>query len=362
MTRSPSSASDPKGVTVLHSTPNRPLAIWLSICCGMIFVMVVLGGVTRLTHSGLSMVEWKPVTGLLPPLGEEEWLNIFDKYQEFPEYWETNKGMDLEEFKGIFWLEYIHRLWGRAIGAVFLLPFVCFLVKGWIGRKLGFHLAGIFLLGGLQGLLGWYMVQSGLVDRPDVSHYRLAAHLVAAFAIYGYIFWITLKLLFPVPGGPSSPAAAGLKRLATLIVVIIFVTVLSGALMAGLGAGMAYNTFPLMEDRLVPEGIFDMSPWSLNFFENVATVQFDHRVLAIVTFITVLFLWLRRHHSALSGRAVRAIHALAIMVLFQVVLGISTLLLFVPVSLAAIHQAGALVLFTLALWTTYELRGQLPQR
>ncbi|MDP7544035.1 MAG: COX15/CtaA family protein, partial [Alphaproteobacteria bacterium] len=145
------------------------MAIWLFVCCAMIFVMVVLGGVTRLTHSGLSMVEWKPVTGFLPPLGEEEWWDIFGKYQEFPEYQKINTGMDLAEFKSIFWLEYLHRLWGRIIGVVFLLPFVFFLIKGWIGRRLGFNLAGIFVLGGLQGLLGWFMVKSGLVDQPDVS-------------------------------------------------------------------------------------------------------------------------------------------------------------------------------------------------
>lgn len=359
--QSPPPASEHPQAPTQNQTPNRAMAIWLFICCAMIFAMVVLGGVTRLTHSGLSMVEWKPVTGLLPPLGEEEWQDIFGKYQQSPEYQKINKGMDLGEFKGIFWLEYIHRLWGRAIGAAFLLPFVFFLVKGWIGRTLGFHLAGIFVLGGLQGLLGWYMVKSGLVDRPDVSQYRLAAHLLAAFAIYGYIFWIALKLLFPAPGGPLSPAAAGLKRLALLIVILTFVTVLSGALVAGLDAGMAYNTFPLMEGRLVPEGIFDMSPWVVNFFENIATVQFDHRVLAITTFISVLVLWLRGRNTALSGRGARAIHALAMVALVQVALGISTLLLFVPVTLAVIHQAGAQVLFTLALWAAYELRGLQPQ-
>ncbi len=361
MTQSPPSASPHIQGTDIIATPNRPLAIWLFICCAMIFVMVVLGGVTRLTHSGLSMVEWKPVTGLLPPLGEEEWRDVFGKYQESPEYREINTGMDLEEFKGIFWLEYIHRLWGRAIGAVFLLPFLFFLAKGWIGRRLSFHLAGMFVLGGLQGVLGWYMVKSGLVHRPDVSQYRLAAHLVAAFAIYGYIFWIALKLLFPAPAASPSPAAAGLKRLASTIVVLTFVTVFSGAFVAGLDAGMAYNTFPLMGGRLVPEAMFDMSPWSLNFFENIATVQFSHRVLAMTTLIAVLVLWRWGRGQAVSGRSARALHALGMMVLIQVVLGISTLLFFVPVSLAAIHQAGALVLFTLALWAAYELHRPRPQ-
>lgn len=361
MTQRPPSASRHIQGTDPIRTPNKALAIWLFICCAMIFVMVVLGGVTRLTHSGLSMVEWKPVTGLLPPLGEEEWRDVFGKYQESPEYQKINTGMDLEKFKGIFWLEYIHRLWGRAIGAVFLLPFLFFLAKGWIGRTLGFHLAGMFLLGGLQGVLGWYMVKSGLVHRPDVSQYRLAAHLVAAFAIYGYIFWIALKLLLPAPDAAPSPTATTFKRLAGLVVALTFATVLSGAFVAGLDAGMAYNTFPLMEGRLVPEAMFDMSPWGLNFFENIATVQFNHRALAMTTLITVFALWLRGRSRAVSGRHARALHALGIMALVQVALGISTLLLLVPVPLAVIHQAGALVLFTLALWAAYELHGSRPQ-
>ena len=356
-----SPASEYPRATTQNQTPNRTMAIWLFVCCAMIFVMVVLGGVTRLTHSGLSMVEWKPVTGFLPPLGEEEWRDIFRKYQEFPEYRKINKGMGLAEFKSIFWLEYLHRLWGRTIGVVFLLPFVFFLIKGWIGRRLGLHLAGIFVLGGLQGLLGWFMVKSGLVDQPDVSQSWLAAHLVAAFALYGYIFWTALKLLTPAPDAIPSPTVATLRRLAGLIVALTFFTVLSGAFVAGLDAGMAYNTFPLMEGQLVPEAMFDMTPWAVNFFENIATVQFDHRLLAIITFVAIVLLWLRGRNPALSGRSARAVHSLAMMALVQVTLGISTLLLFVPVSLAVLHQAGALVLFTLALWTAYELRRLQPQ-
>ena len=361
MQSNPSASGHPQ-TTMQNSFPNRLIAIWLFVCCAMIFAMVVLGGVTRLTHSGLSMVEWKPVTGLLPPLGEEEWRDVFEKYQEFPEYQKINAGMDLEKFKSIFWLEYVHRLWGRAIGAIFLLPFVFFLAKGWVGRTLSFHFVGIFILGGLQGILGWFMVKSGLVDRPDVSQYRLAAHLVAAFFLYGYIFWIALKLLIPTPDALPSPTAATLRRLAKLIVALTFFTVLSGAFVAGLDAGMAYNTFPLMEGHLVPEAMFDMSPWGINFFENIATVQFDHRVLAITTLIAIFLLWLRGRSWAVSGRGARALHALCIMALIQVGLGVSTLLLFVPVTLAVIHQAGALVLFTLALWTAYELRSPRVQK
>ncbi len=225
---------------------NKTIGIWLLSLCTMVFVMVVLGGVTRLTHSGLSMVNWKPVTGWLPPMGEAEWQAVFQSYRQFPEYKELNEAMTLSGFKGIFWLEFFHRLWGRLIGVVFLVPLLVFLFKGWVSRKLVPRLVVMFILGGLQGVLGWYMVKSGLIGRPDVSQYRLAAHLGAALIIYGYMFWVALALLSPKPAATSAPAGMGAGAFAVLLVVWVFVTIISGGFVAGLDAGFAYNTFPLM--------------------------------------------------------------------------------------------------------------------
>ena len=335
---------------------GRPkvIAAWLLALCAMVFAMVVLGGVTRLTHAGLSMVEWKPVTAWLPPLAEAEWQEAFGNYRRFPEYKDLNPDMTLSGFKSIFWLEYVHRLWGRLIGVAFLVPFTVFVVRGWVGWRLAAKLIPVFVLGALQGLLGWYMVQSGLVDRPDVSQYRLAAHLGAAFVIYGYMLWVALGLLFPGPAGRRPPAAFG--RFATLVAGSVLVTVLSGGLVAGLDAGFAYNTFPLMDGELVPAALFAMDPFLVNFFEDIATVQFTHRLFALALLAAVGVFWLRARNAGLAPRGRVALDVLAVTAAGQVVLGISTLLLVVPVPLAAAHQGGALVLFTAALWTAYELR------
>jgi cytochrome c oxidase assembly protein subunit 15 len=332
---------------------HRIIATWLLIVAGMVFAMVILGGVTRLTHSGLSMVQWRPITGWLPPLSEIEWQAVFQAYRDSPEYQKVNVGMTLAGFKGIFWLEYLHRLWGRLIGAAFLLPFLVFLAKGWVDRRLGVKLLAMLVLGGLQGVLGWFMVKSGLIDRPDVSQYRLTAHLAAALIIYGYIVWVAFGLLSPVPE-PLTPrrpwrAAAGLCAL-------IFVTVLSGGFVAGLDAGFAYNTFPLMDGELIPEHLFDLSPVYLNFFEDVTTVQFTHRVLAVSTLTLVLLFWWRMRTADLAPRGRLAVNVLAIVAVGQVTLGITTLVMFVPVAFAALHQAVAVILLTVALWTAFELR------
>ncbi|MFQ5785901.1 MAG: COX15/CtaA family protein [Alphaproteobacteria bacterium] len=331
---------------------RRAIALWLLACCAMIFVMVVIGGLTRLTHSGLSMVEWKPVTGFLPPMTEAAWERAFANYRQFPEYRELNYGMTLAEFKSIFWFEFVHRVWGRAIGVVFLLPFLWFLLRGRIDRWLAPRLVVMFALGALQGGLGWYMVRSGLIDRPDVSHYRLTAHLGAAFLIYGYMFWIALGLLSP----PRAGAGAGLARWAIGLAALVVVTALSGGLVAGLDAGFSYNTFPLMDGRLIPEGMLDMKPAVVNLFDNRITVQFDHRVLAIGVALFAPALWFAARRAPLPPRARVACHALLAVVALQVGLGVSTLLSVVWLPLAAAHQAGAMVLFTVALWLVHELR------
>ena len=332
------------------SRNDRPVAMWLLVCCAMVFFMVVLGGATRLTESGLSMVRWRPLFGILPPMSAAEWQELFRHSQQSPEFRTFNFWMTVDDFKAIYWPEYIHRLWGRLIGVVFLVPFLWFWLRRRLRPGLAPKLALMFALGAAQGLLGWYMVKSGLVDRPDVSQYRLAAHLALAFAIYGYMLRVALALLFPV-----RRAGRGPRRLAIVVLAWGSLTVVAGAFVAGIDAGHAYGTFPLMEGALVPHGLFLLSPWPINFFENTATVQFTHRVLAEALLVLVLWLWLRGLRAGMAGRARHALHALAVMAIVQVGLGIATLLSEVNIAIAVLHQAGALALFSLALWLVYEL-------
>lgn len=339
------------------SPRRKAIAAWLFAVAGMVVLMIVLGGVTRLTHAGLSMVEWRPVTGWLPPTDAAQWEDAFARYRAYPEYRKLNLGMTLAEFKSIYWLEYAHRIWGRLIGVAFLVPLVVFLAKGWIDRRLAPKLVALFVLGGLQGVLGWYMVKSGLVSRPDVSQYRLAAHLGLALVILGWMLWIALGLIGRPPAGDGGAAEAGrLRRWALAVMALVFVTALSGALVAGLDAGFIYNTFPLMDGRLVPEGLLDLSPGYLNPLENIATVQFDHRVLAIATLAAVAAFWWGARRATLTAGQQRAVNALAATAVAQVGLGIATLLLVVPVPLAVLHQLGAVVVLGAAVWTVHELR------
>ncbi len=333
---------------------QKAIAVWLIVSAALVFGMVVLGGVTRLTHSGLSMVNWRPVTGFLPPIGEVEWGQAFDEYKKYPEYQKINKGMTVDGFKQIFWFEFSHRLLGRLIGLVFFIPFLYFTVRRRVGRRLFPKLLVMFVLGGMQGVLGWYMVKSGLVDRPDVSHLRLTAHLGAALLIYGYILWVALGLL---GSGTSDndPAAARLRPFTLVLVAAVGLVALSGGLVAGLDAGFHYNTFPMMGDNWVPDGLFALKPWWTNFIENCTTVQFDHRLLAESLLLAAIgiYLWARR--LGLSGRARAALLALAGIMTFQAVLGITTLVLVIPVPLAAAHQAGALVVLACAVWAARAL-------
>lgn len=313
--------------------------------------MVVLGGVTRLTGSGLSMVDWRPIMGVLPPLSDEAWQDTFAMYQQSPEYRQVNSHMDVHDFKGIFWLEYLHRLLGRTIGLAFLLPFLYFTWKGYIARRQVPKYALMFLLGGLQGLLGWYMVKSGLVDDPRVSQYRLTAHLVAAFLIYAYMFWVALGLLY---GNQHAPRPWYARTVA--LTALIALTIVSGGFVAGLKAGHIFNTFPRMGDKWVPDGLFALEPAWRNFFDNLATVQFDHRLLAISTLVLVVTYWVHARSAGFSARLVRATHAFLLLAILQVTLGIATLLLKVPIALGAAHQGVALLLFTAALYLSHGLR------
>ena len=337
----------------LERSHNRRIAAWLFVCCLMVYAMVILGGATRLTGSGLSMVEWDPIFGIIPPLDQETWNETFALYQQSPEYLKINIGMDLAGFKRIYWYEYSHRLLGRTIGTVFLLPFLFFLARGWIKRPLVPKLVAMFVLGGLQGLLGWYMVKSGLVDNPHVSQYRLTAHLGLAILIYAYMLHVALGLWSGDQRSTDVPA--GLRRATGLLGGAVFITILSGGFVAGLKAGFAYNTFPLMDGHWVPEVIFMQEPLWRNFFENIATVQFSHRVLATLVFFSVATLWLVSVRQSLPATVRNSLHALLAAALLQVILGISTLLLHVPVPLAVAHQGGALLLLTVLVYTRHRM-------
>ena len=331
------------------------IAGWLLACCALVFAMVVVGGITRLTHSGLSIVEWQPIVGTVPPLDDAAWQEAFGKYRQTPEFRQVNPDMDLAGFKRIFWWEYAHRLLGRLIGAAFLLPLLWFAIRRRIGSTLAWKLAAIFALGGLQGAMGWYMVQSGLVEDPRVSQYRLAAHLALALAIYAAMLWIALDLLF------ARARTTGPRHFAFALVALVFVQALSGAFVAGIRAGLAYNTFPLMNGQVVPPGILVIDPWYLNLFNNIATVQFDHRVIAWLLAFLVPWFWLRTRGAA--PRVKLAASLLLAALALQIALGIATLLNAVPVPLAAAHQAGALLVFTAALLAAHSLasdRGASP--
>ena len=324
----------------MNANDRRAVALWLFICAAFTFAMVVVGGVTRLTHSGLSITEWQPLVGALPPLSQADWAALFAKYRESPQFRQVFPAMDVEGFKGIFWWEYIHRLLGRVIGLVFLVPFLFFYFKNKLSRPLAWKLAGLFVLGGLQGAMGWYMVQSGLVDDPRVSHFRLTAHLGLALVIFSVEFWLALDLLYP------SERRKG-TILPYVILGFVFLMALSGGFVAGLRAGHAYNTFPLMNGQFVPSEAFMLEPWWNNFFWNVATVQLVHRSMFWLLLVLIPVLWwqLRRTPAKIAA------HHLLGMFLVQASLGIATLLLAVPVPLAAAHQAGAVLLLACALWT-----------
>jgi cytochrome c oxidase assembly protein subunit 15 len=346
----------------MQTTDHRRVAFWLFICSLMVFSTLIVGGVTRLTHSGLSIVEWQPIVGTVPPLNVEQWEETFAKYKQTPEYQKVNHQMSLDEFKGIFWWEYFHRVLGRSIGLVFLLPFLWFLWHGRIDADLRLKLVGIFILGGLQGAMGWFMVKSGLVDDPRVSQYRLTAHLSLAFVIFIAMFWVALDLLTKRYKGELEPALRRLQRTGFWLAVLTFYMVVTGGFVAGIRAGKAYNTFPLMNGHVVPPEIFMIDPWYLNFFNNMATTQFDHRLGAWLLAFVVPWLWFRlRSTPAVTERARLAASVLCGALAAQITLGIATLLMAVPVALGAAHQGGAMVVFGIVLWLNHELRV-VPQK
>ena len=347
-------ASPARSATYSHEQHvHRMVAWWLFICCAMIFSMVILGGVTRLTGSGLSMVDWQPIKGIIPPLSEARWLELFEEYKAFPEFQFVNQDMDLSGFKVIFLFEYWHRVLGRLIGLAFFIPFVVFWWRGYLSRRVTPKLIFLFILGGLQGLLGWYMVKSGLVDNPYVSQYRLTAHLCLAIVIYGYMLYVACdQMEFTSRSPDHAPPAHGFEWLLVLWVLLM---IASGGFVAGTHAGYIYNTFPDMNGQLIPDGLTALSPVWMNAFNNVLTIQFNHRILAYVLVILALINRFRLGSDAPRERVMLANLMLAAVAL-QVGLGILTLVNQVPVTLGAMHQAGALIVFSVAILQLYRRR------
>jgi cytochrome c oxidase assembly protein subunit 15 len=339
----------PDGSTPTLADPMRAVRWWLYGVAALVFALIVVGGATRLTDSGLSITEWRPLLGILPPLSDADWHDVFEKYRQIPEYHIVNRGMSLDAFKFIFWWEWAHRFLARMVGFAFAIPLVYFIFRRRLPAAFSWKLAALFMLGGLQGAIGWYMVSSGLVDRIDVSHYRLALHLTVAFLIFALLLWSAWTL--PSPGTAVAQPASTTRRhrhAAQALLALIFLQVVLGALVAGMKAGLAHNTWPLMDGQLIPSGLWVMSPWYLNPFENVMTVQFNHRMVAYV--IVAAVLWhaasIARGDSANDARSSALV--LASGVVAQALLGIWTLLAHVPLGLGLAHQGLAVIVTGLA--------------
>jgi len=330
----------PSAEAALFRRNRRRVAVWLFAVAFMIWGMVLLGGATRLTGSGLSIMEWAPLYGALPPLSEAEWTRLFGEYKQIPQYALLHPGMDLDGFKQIFWLEWTHRAWGRLVGVVFLLPLVWFAVTGAIERRLVPRLLVLFALGGLQGAVGWFMVSSGFFpDSTAVSPYRLVIHLALALCLFAAILWTALTMADPVPTS------------------VVAITIVAGGFTAGLHAGLQYNSFPLMDGRLIPAGYSNLHPALLNLTENPTAVQFNHRLLATLSAITVLTALISGLRLALPRHARQAMLLLGGAMLLQYALGVATLLSVVAMPLALAHQATAVLLLAAALTATHTLRG-----
>lgn len=316
---------------------EEKIALWLWLCVGMVIVMIGIGGFTRLTGSGLSIVDWKPITGIIPPLSHEAWEALFAQYKQFPEFIKVNSAMPLEEFKFIYMVEFIHRFWGRAMGFVLLIPtyYAAVHLRSIFPRALW-----IWVLAGSQGFMGWYMVKSGLVDHPQVSPIRLTLHLLLAMAILSLLLRTIYDL--KVVQEDRDSTAKGFILLASLLVATIFY----GGLTAGTHAGWIYNTFPLMNGNILPEDMFALTPWLKNFLYNPSTIQWIHRVLAFLTLGTGYYVWLSNHNNSLKNIS----RLIAVAITLQVFLGVCTLIMQVPIWLGVVHQVWASISFALAFW------------
>ena len=327
----------------MPSLSDKKIAYWLLTGCFLILCMIVIGGITRLTGSGLSMVEWKLIMGVLPPFSETEWQSTFNNYKQFPQYKMINFEMTLEEFKSIFLWEYIHRMWGRLIGIVFIIPFVFFLYKKWINKLLLNKLLVLFTLGAIQGIIGWWMVKSGLVDRPNVSAYRLTIHLSLAVITLCYSLWLALGLLQP-KNHENQIINTNVIKLSYIITALIFIQIIWGGFMAGLKAGLFYSTFPKIKGQWIPDGMWVMDPPWKNLFENITTVQFIHRTTGILLVVLIIILWVMSMRKLPNYQLKVGVNLLLFLVIVQVALGIFTLINSVPITLAVLHQIFAIIL------------------
>ncbi len=338
-------------------SPLGAVRIWLFAIAGLVFAMVVVGGATRLTGSGLSITEWQPILGVVPPMNQAAWQDAFEKYRHIPEYSQINRGMSIDGFKAIYWWEWTHRLLGRLIGGVFFIPFALFLLRGSIPRAFIPRIAALFVLGGAQGALGWFMVKSGLADRVDVSQYRLAAHLALAVAIAGFAFWLALsigELQQTEKRKPAQKTPLPVKLGTGILAGLVYLQIIAGAFVAGLKAGHASNTWPLMNGEIIPPGLDAFSPWYLNLFENPLTAQFVHRALAYAIAIfaagLLVFLW----NAGRTGALRLPMLTITATVLIQIALGIATIAYGVPLGVALAHQANAILVFALSLWALHR--------
>jgi cytochrome c oxidase assembly protein subunit 15 len=331
---------------------NKAVIYWLLTGCILIFIMVVVGGITRLTHSGLSISNYKLISGTIPPMNATEWNEAFDLYKQYPEYQLLNYGMSIEEFKDIYFWEWIHRVIGRFIGVVFIVPFLYFLIRKQLSKSTIKKSIILLVMGGFQGFLGWYMVKSGLVDRPDVSHYRLAAHLTTAFLTFAYTFWVALDLVFP----DKKIVEKKLRNFIRIALVVLVIQIIYGAFVAGLDAGWIHNNWPYMnEDKLIHETVYlEQNPMYLNFIEGKSGVQFVHRTLAYVVVIFILSIWYKAKRLHLTSWQTKSINSLLFMVGIQFLLGVLTLIYAVPVWLGVLHQVGAFILLSSMIFTLHR--------
>jgi len=319
---------------------NISVIVWLLSGCLLIFTMVIVGGITRLTGSGLSMVDWKLLAGSIPPINNQQWVETFELYKQFPEFQKQNYMFTLEEFKSIFFWEYIHRLLGRLIGLVFIIPFIYFLIKKRLSKKLTLQCIVLLFMGASQGAIGWWMVKSGLVNNPDVSHFRLATHLTTAFLTFAYTFWVALKLIYP----NKIHFKKTLYKLSSILMIVVIIQIIYGAFVAGLDGGKIYNSWPKMHDRWIAESVYAMEPFWSNFINGIAGVQFVHRTFAFVVLGLIIYIYYEaKKHKLLKIENI-AIKFLLVTVFFQMVLGVITLLMGVPIWLGVIHQIGAFIL------------------
>ncbi|MEO2056178.1 MAG: COX15/CtaA family protein [Flavobacteriaceae bacterium] len=331
---------------------NKNVIYWLFTGCALIFIMVVVGGITRLTHSGLSIPDYKLISGTIPPINDQQWQEAFELYKQYPEYQKLNSNISLKEFKGIFFWEWLHRAIGRAIGLVFIIPFLYFLITRQLDKSTIKKTIILLILGGFQGLLGWYMVKSGLVDRPDVSHYRLAAHLTTAFATFAFTLWVALDLIFPI----KQTINKAYRNLIRISLIILFIQIIYGAFVAGLDAGFIHNHWPMMsEGKFMHETVLiEKTPVYKNFIEGRSGVQFVHRILAFIVVLSVVMIYLKGKKIAVSNHQLNGLNSILILVGLQLLLGVLTILLQVPLWLGIAHQIGAFLLLSSMTFTLHR--------